>query len=111
MHQTEYVRKAAGMLEDIPGVLFEFQEIAAEDHGSVIPASIGRAVFFDLTGPKITPVPDAQAYVEMVAQPRYDLPLQVRDLPASVRIPWLNQSTKLLPDNGTQPWRDTVGKD
>src|SRR3546814_19045853 len=25
MHQTEYVRKAAGMLEAIPGVLFEFQ--------------------------------------------------------------------------------------
>src|SRR3546814_16573276 len=79
------------MIEDMPGVWFEFQEIAAEDHGSVIPASIGRAVFFDLTGPKIPPVPDAQAYVEMVAQQRYDLRLQVRDLPDSVRIPWLNQ--------------------
>src|SRR3546814_9477763 len=90
------------MIEDMPGVWFEFQEMSAEDHGRVIPASIGRAVFFDLTGPKIPPVPDAQAYVEMVAQQRYDLRLQVRDLPDSVRIPWLNQFKKILHEGLTR---------
>src|SRR3546814_14038312 len=97
MHQTEYVRKAAGMLEDIPGVLFEFQEFAAEDHGSVIPASIGRAVFFDLTGPKLPLVPDATAYIDMAAPQRSDLPLPLRDLPHSLRLPVLHQFNTIHP--------------
>src|SRR3546814_19709845 len=90
------------MIEDMPGVWFEFQEMSAEDHGRVIPASIGRAVFFDLTGPKIPPVADAQAYVEMVAQKRYDMRMQVRDLPDSVRILWVNQSKKNLNEGLTR---------
>src|SRR3546814_17577601 len=38
----------------------------------------------------------------MVAQQRYDLRLQVRDLPDSVRIPWLNQFKKILHEGLTR---------
>lgn len=89
MRQNTLMREVASRLTDVPGVLFQFNEIPGEDHGSVIPASLGRAVFFTLTGPKAPPVPDARTYQAMTPQQRYMLRLWVRDLPDPVRIPWL----------------------
>src|SRR5690606_36074244 len=46
--QVDRARAAAERLAAAPAVHAEFQEIAGEDHGSVIPAAIGRAVRFIL---------------------------------------------------------------
>lgn len=96
MRQSENVHQAAALLQDIPGVLLQFQEIPNEDHGSVIPAAIGRGVFFTLTGPKAPPVPSAQEYLKLTPQRRYELRLWVRDLPDPERIPWLTRLQKNL---------------
>ena len=95
--QVTRAREAVRQLAAAPGVLVDFTEIPGEDHGSVIPAAIGRGVGFMLFGPTEVPaVPDARAYFDMTAEERYQLRLQVRALPDPHRIPWLNQLKRTL---------------
>ncbi|MFT3754401.1 MAG: alpha/beta hydrolase-fold protein [Pseudoxanthomonas sp.] len=93
--QIDNAREATALLGAAPGIEARFDEIAGEDHGSVIPAAIGRAVAFMLWPPLPVPeVPSAQAYLQMTPEQRYDL--RVRDLPDIDRIPWLNQLKQTL---------------
>jgi len=58
--QIAHARSAATALAGVEGIEAEFQEIAGEDHGTVVPAAIGRAVRFILVGgqgPPATPPP------------------------------------------------------
>ncbi|MFT3762996.1 MAG: alpha/beta hydrolase-fold protein [Pseudoxanthomonas sp.] len=94
--QVDNAREAAAVLGDMPGIEARFDEIAGEDHGSVIPAAIGRAVAFMLSPPPAPPVPTAQEYLRMTPQQRYELRLRVRDLPDPERIPWLERLKQTL---------------
>jgi len=47
--QITHAQNTANALAELPGIHAQFQEIAGEDHGTVIPAAIGRAVRFILT--------------------------------------------------------------
>lgn len=106
--QVQRSRTAAEQLSTLPGTLAVAQEIAGEDHGTVIPSAIGRGVAFFLAGPALPPVPDAQAYLKMTAEQRYQLRLDVRDLPDSARIPWLNRLKKTLQDGLTKEQREML---
>lgn len=89
--QSTRAQEAARQLAQVPGVLVDFREIAGEDHGTVIPAAIGRGVDFILRGPRsVPPVPTADEYMQLGAEGRYRLRMQVRALPDLHRIPWLN---------------------
>ncbi len=89
--QVVRAQDAARQLAQAPGVLVDVREIAGEDHGTVIPAAIGRGVDFILNGPRgVPPVPTAQEYLQLGPEGRYRLRLQVRALPDPHRIPWLN---------------------
>lgn len=89
--QSTRALEAARQLAQAPGVLVDFQEIAGTDHGTVIPAAIGRGVDFILNGPRDVPVvPTAEEYMQLGAEGRYRLRMQVRALPDLHRIPWLN---------------------
>jgi len=46
--QITHARNTAQVLAALPGIRARFEEIAGEDHGTVIPAAIGRAVRFIL---------------------------------------------------------------
>lgn len=97
--QVTRAREAARQLATAPGLLVDFNEIAGEDHGSVIPAAIGRGVGFVLFGPTTVPaVPTAREYFDMTGEQRYNLRLQVRALPDPHRIPWLNRLKQTLND-------------
>lgn len=101
--QVTRAREAVRHLAAAPGVLVDFAEIPGEDHGSVIPAGMGRGVGFMLFGPTAVPaVPDARAYFDMTAEERYQLRLQVRALPDPHRIPWLNQLKRTLHEGLSQ---------
>jgi uncharacterized protein len=89
MRQNSRMHEVADRLSHIPGLLFQFHQVSGEDHGSVIPAAIGRAVFFAMIGPKAPPVPSARDYQAMTPEQRYALRLWIRDLPDAQRIPWL----------------------
>lgn len=89
--QVVRAREAARQLAQAPGMLVDVREIAGEDHGTVIPAAIGRGVDFILNGPRgVPPVPTAQEYLQLGPEGRYRLRMQVRALPDPNRIPWLN---------------------
>lgn len=89
--QSSRARAASQLLAKAPALLVDFHEIAGEDHGSVIPAAIGRGVDFIFNGPaSVPPVPDAKQYLALGAEGRYRLRMQVRALPDLHRIPWLN---------------------
>lgn len=89
--QVTHARETAKRLAGAHAMLADFVEIAGEDHGTVIPASIGRGVGFILTGPFDVPaVPTAEEYMRLGAEGRYRLRMQVRALPDLHRIPWLN---------------------
>lgn len=94
--QIDRGRRAVAALAAAPGTRAVFQEIAGEDHGSVIPAAISRGMRFILERPAVPPVPDAQAYWKMTPEARYALRLAVRDLPDAERIPWLNRLKAML---------------
>lgn len=91
-------RKAAKLLASAPGVEAEFDELVGEDHGSVVPGAISRAVRFLLMpmSVKAPPLPTAREYLDMSPEQRYRLRLQVRELPDMVRIPWLSQLKRTL---------------
>lgn len=100
--QVDRARAAAETIAKGGGIEVRFNEIAGEDHGTVIPAAISRAVLFMLAQPLPVPaVPTAREYLDMGAEQRYGLRLRVRDLPDNVRIPWLNQLKKTLHDGLT----------
>jgi len=104
LRERRQVDSARGIAELVgkEGIDARFNEIAGEDHGSVIPAAISRAVYFMLSPPlPVPPVPTAKEYLEMTPAQRYDLRLRVRDLPDASRIPWLNQLKQTLHDGLT----------
>lgn len=104
LRERRQVDSARGIAELVgkEGIDARFNEIAGEDHGSVIPAAISRAVYFMLSPPlPVPPVPTAKEYLEMTPEQRYDLRLRVRDLPDASRIPWLNQLKQTLHDGLT----------
>lgn len=89
--QSTRAREAAEALAAAPGLIVDVQEIAGEDHGTVIPAAIARGVDFILNGPRaIPPVPTGAQYMAMGPEDRYRLRMEVRALPDLHRIPWLN---------------------
>lgn len=97
--QVDSARQAAELIGKAGDIEVRFHEIAGEDHGSVIPAAISRAVYFMLSPPlPVPPVPTAKEYLEMSPEQRYDLRLRVRDLPDVARIPWLNRLKDTLHD-------------
>lgn len=89
--QSVHAAAAARALAQAPNLVADFQQIASEDHGTVIPAAIARGVDFFFNAPDaVPPVPDAAAYMALGADGRYRLRMQVRALPDLHRIPWLN---------------------
>lgn len=107
MNQLGNGREMANLLNQAPGITAGFDEIAEEDHGSVVPAAISRGVRFMETSTATSPVavpavPSAQAYLDMTAEQRYRLRLQVRGLPDAQRIPWLTRLKKTLHDGLTK---------
>lgn len=106
--QVVQAQEAAKQLAKVPGLLVDYREILNEDHGTVIPAAIGRGIDFILMGPRsIPPVPTAQEYARLDAAGRYRLRLEVRALPDAVRIPWLNKLKSTL-GNGLD--KETLAK-
>jgi len=55
--QITHAQNTANALAALPGIHAQFQEIAGEDHGSVIPSAIGRAVRFVLLAKPMADVP------------------------------------------------------
>lgn len=129
--QVDNARSIAEQVGKAHGMETRFMEIAGEDHGSVVPSAIGRAVHFMLAPPLPVPaVPTAQEYLQMSPAQRYDLRLRVRDLPDVSRIPWLNalketlhaglskaqvealhaERNRMDADNGTQPHAENAQK-
>lgn len=97
--QVDRSRALAAALEEHTAVDVRFDEIVGEDHGTVIPAAISRAVSFMLLPLlEVPPVPTAAAYWEMTPEQRYDLRMWVRQLPDRKRIPWLTQLRDTLHD-------------
>lgn len=96
--QVGNARQAATLLAAAPRMDVEFDELAGEDHGSVVPGAISRAVrFLQMPVPApAPPVPTARQYWDLSPEQRYALRLQVRELPDAVRIPWLTQLKRTL---------------
>ena len=104
--QVTHARRTAERLSRAPAMLADFREVLGEDHGSVIPAAIGRGVDFILAGPESVPaVPSSEAYQRLGPEGRYRLRMQVRALPDFHRIPWLERLRAVL-DAGL----DTAGQ-
>lgn len=107
--QVDNARSIAEQVGKAHGMETRFIEIAGEDHGSVIPSAIGRAVYFMLAPPLPVPaVPSAKAYLDMTSDQRYDLRLRVRDLPDVSRIPWLNALKEVLHNGLTKEQVETL---
>ncbi len=97
--QVDGGRALGRVLDEGNGLQVRFDEIREEDHGTVIPAAISRAVS-QMLMPSIDvpPVPDAKAYWQMTPDQRYDLRMWVRQLPDKQRIPWLTSLRDTLHD-------------
>jgi len=88
--QVDRGRALSKVLDEGNGLQVRFDEIAGEDHGTVIPAAISRAVAqMMMPGINVPPVPSASAYWQLTPEQRYDLRMWVRQLPDKQRIPWL----------------------
>ncbi|MGB3394713.1 MAG: alpha/beta hydrolase-fold protein [Stenotrophomonas sp.] len=97
--QVDRSRALATALEERTAVDVRFDEIASEDHGTVIPGAISRAVSFMLMPQlEVPPVPSASSYWQMTPEQRYDLRMWVRQLPDRKRIPWLTRLRDTLHD-------------
>lgn len=97
--QVDRNRALAAALAEGNGLDVRFDKILGEDHGTVIPVAIGRAVANMLMpGISVPPVPSAQAYWQMTPDERYDLRMWVRQLPDKQRIPWLTSLRDTLHD-------------
>ncbi|MCL7715755.1 alpha/beta hydrolase [Stenotrophomonas mori] len=100
--QVDSSRRLAETLAEQPAVDVRFEELAGEDHGTVIPAAISRAVSLLLMPQlEVPPVPSAAAYWAMTPEQRYDLRMWVRQLPDRKRIPWLTGLRDTLHDGLT----------
>ncbi|KAF1685082.1 esterase [Pseudoxanthomonas broegbernensis] len=100
--QVDNARAIAALAGGVPGIEVRLDEIAGEDHGTVVPGAIGRAVWFALAPPlPAPPLPTAQEYLRMTPEQRYDLRLWVRELPDGRRIPWLAGLKRTLHDGLT----------
>jgi predicted alpha/beta superfamily hydrolase len=113
--QVDNAREFVAFLQGVPGVVAEFFLFPGEDHGTVIPGAISRAVRFAMTpdpalppaAPRIEPpgapggiaVPSAEEYLAFDAKQRYELRLRVRALPEAARKLWL-EKFKLVLDAG-----------
>lgn len=102
---VDNAREYAGYINALPGISAEFMPLAGEDHGSVIPVAISRAVRFAFDpnakvpapAPKAPPpgriagiqVPDATSYLAMTPEGRYALRMKVRKLPEEKRKAWV----------------------
>lgn len=108
--QVDNGREFAGFLAQ-PGVGARFELIAGEDHGTVIPAAITRAVRFAFAprampspAPKPAPfvnrtgvpIPDAARYVMMTPDERYTLRLRSRRLPDAQHKGWVAEFDRVL---------------
>ena len=105
-NQVSNAQEFATWLAAQKGMAVDFQVIAGEDHGTVIPASVGRAMRFAasprVAAPSPAPktvylvtvaniaIPDSTAYLELTPDQRYALRLQVRALPELERQQWNN---------------------
>lgn len=97
--QVDSGRALSKVLDAGNGLQVRFDEIVGEDHGTVIPAAISRAVSQMLMpGIDVPPVPSAIAYWQMTPDQRYDLRMWVRQLPDKQRIPWLTALRDTLHD-------------
>lgn len=113
--QIDNAREYADFLSRQPGLSTTYVLIEGEDHGTVIPAAISRAVRFSLTpaattaapavrrefniDPSLPPVPSPGDYLAMTPQQRYDLRMLIRGLPAEQRVPWVEALDWML-DSG-----------
>lgn len=94
-----------------PGVLVKFENIAGEDHGTVIPTAISRGVRWALAGvqppaaaPKPTPwvnktgvpIPDIDTYVKMTPEARYKLRMRSRKIPSPAHAEWVAEFDRVL---------------
>lgn len=103
--QVDNAREFATFLAAQQGVDVRLQLLAGEDHGSVIPVAISRAVRFALypralrpqpaarpppqdTAPGGIEMPSAAAYVALTADERYALRMRARALPEAARKAW-----------------------
>ena len=100
--QVDKARQAAQLLAQGTGIRARFDEIAGEDHGTVIPAAISRAVWHQVVPLPVPAVPSAADYLAMTPQQRYDLRLHVRQLDDAQRIPWLSGLKQTLHDGLTK---------
>lgn len=103
--QVSNARDMAGRLGGTPGVYAQFDEIEAEDHGSVVPVALGRAVKFALSPmppQTVLPVPDPWEYARLTPEQRYDLRLRVRRLPEEQRRAFLIQLKSTV--ESLPPW-------
>lgn len=97
--QVDSGREAVRRMAAGNGLQVRFAEISEEDHGTVIPAAISRAVSLMLMpGIDVPAVPSAEAYWQMTPDQRYDLRMWVRQLPDKQRVPWLTQLRDTLHD-------------
>ncbi len=109
-NQVENSREFAAFLNQ-PGVTVKFEELANEDHGTVIPVAISRAVRWVLAGAKAparapkpaawinrtgVPIPDAASYLAMTPEQRYKLRLRSRKIPASQHAQWVAEFDRML---------------
>lgn len=94
-----------------PGVAVRVETLAGEDHGTVIPVAIARAVRWSLgpatlpaPAPKSAPfanrtgvpIPDAAAYLAMTPEARYALRLRSRKLPDAQHKSWVAEFDRTL---------------
>lgn len=103
--QVDNAREYAQWLVEQQGVSSQFSLLAGENHGTVIPAAISRAVRFIFSKKACKPkpadkhsmfinttsiqVPTSSEYSSMSKDQRFKLRTKVRTLPKAKRIPWL----------------------
>ncbi len=110
--QVDNGRAVAAQLDGLPNVDAEFVEFLGENHGSVVPASISRGIGYMMawTAPAVVvpAMPTAQEYLQMTAEQRYQLRVQVRGLPEAERIPWVTGLYRVLHDGLTKEQLDAL---
>ncbi len=105
-------REYAAFLAKQPGLEANFQLLAGEDHGTVIPVAITRGIRFAFApgakqpapAPKPAPfknptrykMPDAASYMKMTPEARYDLRMKTRALPEAQRKVWVAEFERTL---------------
>ena len=110
--QADNGREFVTFLTTLRGVAAEFVLFPGEDHGTVIPAAISRAVRFALAPNTVRPqpaarlappdspggiaVPTVRDYLALDAQQRHELRQRVRALPQAGRKAWMQAFQTVL---------------